>query len=163
MKEKMRHFVAKRRKEMKLEKHIQSPGQRGVPRPIEIEVGLLGSSVEVKDISDDDVGADEIGAGWSFGESSSNNSAVRYNPCTEAYLEEYLRNPAVKEALHVKSSITWESCNDVIFTNWPDSDFFYRNTSYIYGQLRELNKLKILVFSGNDLYDACGNNDANSS
>jgi hypothetical protein len=94
------------------------------------------------------------GGSYTFGESSSDDPAVRYDPCSETYLEEYLRRSDVKNALHVKNDITWEKCNDVIFQHWPDEDFFYTETYSVVEELVETRLLKILIFSG-DVDDVC--------
>ena len=100
------------------------------------------------------------GGAFTFGESSVDNPAVRYDACTEEYLVEYLNRQDVLEALHVdnenvlRRTHKWSTCDDFMFGRWPEEDFFYRDTTSVFVDLIKRKILKILIFSG-DNDDVC--------
>lgn len=72
-----------------------------------------------------------------------------YEPCADDYAEQYLNQASVKKALHVKSSITWESCSNSIRYSTVDSSEV--STAPIYNYLIDGGfGLNILVYSGDD-------------
>lgn len=71
-----------------------------------------------------------------------------YEPCEDSYEDTYLNLDTVKEALHVKSKIKWESCSYTLNYNMSDSTV---STAPIYNYLIDGNfGLNILVYSGDD-------------
>lgn len=71
-----------------------------------------------------------------------------YQPCEEDYTDAYLNTLAVKQALHVKSSIKWGSCSYKLNYNTTDSEV---STAPIYNYLIDGGfGLNILVYSGDD-------------
>lgn len=73
-----------------------------------------------------------------------------YQPCEDDYLSTYLNRADVKEALHVKSDITWSDCSRSI--NYAQKDV-YKDMTDNYRYLLEGNDkydLDILVYSGDD-------------
>ncbi|XP_043706099.1 serine carboxypeptidase II-2 [Telopea speciosissima] len=71
----------------------------------------------------------------------------KYDPCTEAHSTVYFNLPEVQKALHVKPEAApskWETCSDVINTNWKDSPMSVLD---IYRELMPLG-LRIWIFSG---------------
>lgn len=76
-----------------------------------------------------------------------------YQPCEEDYLTNYLNQPAVKEALHVKTDREWEMCSRSIRYKQTDGmNSMVPNYKYLIDGGFGLN---ILVFSG-DNDDVCG-------
>ncbi|KAL9314303.1 hypothetical protein ACSQ67_019755 [Phaseolus vulgaris] len=74
--------------------------------------------------------------------------STEYDPCTERHSIVYFNRPEVQTALHVDldhKPATWETCSDVVYTNWKDSP---RSVLDIYHELIGMG-LKIWVFSGN--------------
>lgn len=71
-----------------------------------------------------------------------------YEPCAEDYMTSYLNQPAVKEALHVKSDIEWKDCSTTIRYKTGDRHI---DQTPIYKYLIDGGfGLNILVFSGDD-------------
>ncbi len=73
-----------------------------------------------------------------------------YEPCEDDYLSTYLNRADVKEALHVKSDITWSDCSRTI--NYAHGEVYEDMTTY-YRYLLEGNDkydIDILVYSGDD-------------
>ncbi|KAK7283555.1 hypothetical protein RIF29_13142 [Crotalaria pallida] len=72
----------------------------------------------------------------------------KYDPCNEKHSTMYFNLPEVQKALHVDPAhkpAKWETCSEVIFTNWKDSA---RSVLDIYHELIPLG-LRIWKFSGN--------------
>jgi carboxypeptidase C (cathepsin A) len=75
-----------------------------------------------------------------------------YEPCEEDYMTNYLNQPAVKEALHVKTDINWLDCSRSIRYSQTDG---VKSMVPIYKYLIKGNYgIKILVYSG-DNDDVC--------
>jgi carboxypeptidase C (cathepsin A) len=71
-----------------------------------------------------------------------------YEPCEDDYTSAYLNTAAVKDALHVKRGIKWNSCSYKLKYNYSDSDV---STAPIYNYLIDGGfGLNILVYSGDD-------------
>jgi len=73
-----------------------------------------------------------------------------YEPCEDNYASEYLNDPAVKSAMHVKSDIEWEECSRTVKYEYLDKML---PMEHYYNKL--LNSvsdkdLRILVYSGDD-------------
>ncbi|XP_072974947.1 serine carboxypeptidase II-3-like isoform X3 [Typha angustifolia] len=69
-----------------------------------------------------------------------------FDPCSDAYVNVYLNDPMVQEALHAnvtKLKYPWSSCSEVI-SNWNDSP------STVLPLIKELlsNKIQVWVYSG---------------
>jgi hypothetical protein len=58
----------------------------------------------------------ELRAAVGLGESKSD-----YEPCAEDYMEKYLNQAAVKEAIHVKTDVEWQQCSYDILYEMRDS------------------------------------------
>ena len=71
-----------------------------------------------------------------------------YEPCEDDYATTYLNLPEVKAALHVEPSLVWEECSTSIRYAATDRP---KDMTWIYNYLIDgENKLKILVYSGDD-------------
>ena len=73
-----------------------------------------------------------------------------YEPCEDNYAADYLNDPDVKKALHVKSSIEWEECSRTVKYEYVDKML---PMEHYYNEL--LNSLsdkdlRIMVYSGDD-------------
>jgi len=73
-----------------------------------------------------------------------------YEPCEDNYASDYLNDPDVKKALHVKSSIEWEECSRTVKYEYVDKML---PMEHYYNEL--LNSLsdkdlRIMVYSGDD-------------
>lgn len=76
-------------------------------------------------------------------------STDEYQPCEDDYASNYLNLDAVKQAIHVKSDIKWESCSNKI--SYSSTDSTQVSTAPIYNYLIDGNfGLNILVYSGDD-------------
>lgn len=72
-----------------------------------------------------------------------------YEPCEDDYSDAYLNQAAVKVALNVKPTISWNSCSNTVKYNSTDSDAV--STAPIYNYLVDGKYgLNILVYSGDD-------------
>ncbi len=71
-----------------------------------------------------------------------------YEPCEDNYLVSYLNQAAVKTALHVEPSITWEECSTTI--KYDLRDFFLPMEPLYQWLLDGHYGLKMLVYSGDD-------------
>jgi serine carboxypeptidase-like clade 2 len=70
-----------------------------------------------------------------------------YDPCTEKHSVVYFNQPEVQKALHVSPKFApskWDTCSDVINTNWKDSPLTVLD---IYRELIQAG-LRIWIFSG---------------
>jgi carboxypeptidase C (cathepsin A) len=75
-----------------------------------------------------------------------------YEPCAEDYMTQYLNQPAVKTALHVKEDIDWKDCSTTLRYATGDR---HDDVTPIYNYLIDGDYgLNILVFSG-DNDDVC--------
>ncbi|KAL2331599.1 hypothetical protein Fmac_019180 [Flemingia macrophylla] len=73
---------------------------------------------------------------------------ANYDPCSEKHSILYFNRPEVQTILHVDPDhkpATWETCSDVVNTNWKDSP---RSVLNIYHKLIHVG-LRIWMFSGN--------------
>jgi carboxypeptidase C (cathepsin A) len=73
-----------------------------------------------------------------------------YEPCEDNYAANYLNEPDVKNALHVKSSIKWEECSRTVKYEYMDKML---PMEHYYNELLNAvsNKdLRIMVYSGDD-------------
>ena len=73
-----------------------------------------------------------------------------YEPCEDNYASDYLNNPDVKKALHVKSNIEWEECSRTVKYEYMDKML---PMEHYYNELLNSlsNKgLRIMVYSGDD-------------
>jgi len=71
-----------------------------------------------------------------------------YEPCADNYGSTYLNSAAVKEAIHVKTSIKWGECSNTVRYNTSDGQI---DMSPIYKYLIDGGfGLNILVYSGDD-------------
>lgn len=76
-------------------------------------------------------------------------STDQYEPCEDDYAQSYLNQVKVKEALHVKNTIRWNSCSYKLSYNATDSSEV--STAPIYNYLIDGGfGLNILVYSGDD-------------
>jgi carboxypeptidase C (cathepsin A) len=76
-------------------------------------------------------------------------STDKYEPCADDYATSYLNQVSVKNALHVKNNIRWNSCSYKVSYNSTDSTEV--STAPIYNYLIDGGyKLNILVYSGDD-------------
>jgi carboxypeptidase C (cathepsin A) len=71
-----------------------------------------------------------------------------YEPCADDYMTTYLNQATVKDALHVKTDITWQDCSRTIRYSQTDgaksmTDFYKYLIDNKFG-------LNILVYSGDD-------------
>ncbi|CAK4763027.1 hypothetical protein LEN26_001312 [Aphanomyces euteiches] len=67
----------------------------------------------------------------------------RVGPCTDTFTQQYLRLPAVLEALHVTNNPSWTSCNDAVSNVYHKSD----SSMELYPKI--LSKgLQALIYSG---------------
>ena len=73
-----------------------------------------------------------------------------YEPCEDNYAADYLNDPDVKKALHVKSSIEWEECSRTVKYEYVDKMLPMEH--YYNELLNSLNDkdLRIMVYSGDD-------------
>jgi len=71
-----------------------------------------------------------------------------YEPCEDNYLVSYLNQPAVKEALHVDSSIVWTECSSII--KYDLFAFFVPMEPLYKYLINGKYNLKMLVYSGDD-------------
>lgn len=75
-------------------------------------------------------------------------SLEEYEPCADNYGNSFLNSAAVKDAIHVKSSIKWSECSNTVRYNSSDGQ---NDISKIYNYLIDGGfKLNILVYSGDD-------------
>jgi len=73
-----------------------------------------------------------------------------YEPCEDNYASDYLNNPDVKKALHVKLDIEWEECSRTVKYEYMDKML---PMEHYYNELLNSpsNKnLRIMVYSGDD-------------
>ncbi|KAM3208270.1 hypothetical protein ACQJBY_063132 [Aegilops geniculata] len=78
---------------------------------------------------------------------SAGKMGEQYDPCTEQHSIVYFNLHEVQKALHVNPVIgksKWETCSEVINTNWKDCD---RSVLHIYHELIQYG-LRIWMFSG---------------
>ncbi|KAE8726272.1 Serine carboxypeptidase-like 29 [Hibiscus syriacus] len=71
----------------------------------------------------------------------------KYDPCTEKHSEVYFNLPEVQKALHVLPEAApskWETCSEIINTNWKDSPLTMLD---VYHELIQ-EGLRIWIFSG---------------
>lgn len=72
-----------------------------------------------------------------------------YEPCADDFTDTYLNRADVKSAIHVKSSVAWNSCSNTVRYNTTDSQEV--STAPIYNYLVDGGfGLNILVYSGDD-------------
>jgi carboxypeptidase C (cathepsin A) len=73
-----------------------------------------------------------------------------YEPCEDNYAADYLNDPDVKKALHVKSSIEWEECSRTVKYEYVDKmlpmEHYYNELLNSLGD----KDLRIMVYSGDD-------------
>jgi len=73
-----------------------------------------------------------------------------YEPCEDNYAANYLNEPDVKAALHVKSDITWDECSRTVKYEYLDKmlpmEHYYNE---LLNSVSDKN-LRILVYSGDD-------------
>jgi carboxypeptidase C (cathepsin A) len=73
-----------------------------------------------------------------------------YEPCEENYAEDYLNDPDVKKAIHVKTDIIWEECSRTVKYEYLDKmipmEHYYNE---LLNSVSDKN-LRILVYSGDD-------------
>ena len=73
-----------------------------------------------------------------------------YEPCEDNYAANYLNDPDVKNALHVKSSIEWEECSRTVKYEYMDKML---PMEHYYNELLNAvsdKNLRIMVYSGDD-------------
>ena len=73
-----------------------------------------------------------------------------YEPCEDNYAANYLNDPDVKNALHVKSSIEWEECSRTVKYEYMDKML---PMEHYYNELLNAvsdKDLRIMVYSGDD-------------
>jgi len=73
-----------------------------------------------------------------------------YRPCIDRYSKNYLNQPDVKKALHVKTSIDWVECTDKVHYSMLDQNL--RIEKYFTSILEDktIPNFKVLVFSGDN-------------
>ena len=73
-----------------------------------------------------------------------------YEPCEDNYASDYLNDPDVKKALHVKSGIEWEECSRTVKYEYVDKMLPMEH--YYNELLNSLSdkELRIMVYSGDD-------------
>ncbi|CAL5081823.1 unnamed protein product [Urochloa decumbens] len=75
---------------------------------------------------------------------ASSHSMPGYDPCSYHYIEPYLNNHAVKQALHARVHTNWTGCNDDLQSDWNDAPEFMVPT------IKRLvhRGLKVWIYSG---------------
>ena len=84
------------------------------------------------------------------------NGNITYDPCTAIYLQEYLMDIEVQQAMHIINSSTtiakdWQQCNGPINQHWPIMDVLADTTelySLIYNHPNKPKGFKMMIFSG---------------
>ncbi|ETO21056.1 hypothetical protein RFI_16150 [Reticulomyxa filosa] len=85
---------------------------------------------------------------------SLDDDSTPYWPCVDVYLSDYLNQPVVQRALHVKQSddgepVEWQECNNDVFHDWPDEDWL-TGMQQTYQSLVDDYDISILIYSGDD-------------
>jgi len=76
------------------------------------------------------------------------SSTIDYQPCEDDWAHQYLNQPKVKAAIHVKETLPWLQCSYTLQYNYTDSEV---STAPIYNYLVDGKfGLDILVYSGDD-------------
>ena len=75
---------------------------------------------------------------------------IEYEPCEEIYTTNYLNDPNVKEAMHVRSDITWEECSRTTKYELKDKMLPMEKYYPIILNSKTHPDLRVLVYSGDD-------------